>query len=160
MAIELIFKHFWIPSVAVTLATAIIWRIRGQKYISENPGLKEGYQSLTRGLIIWGNIPWLVMGAGVVFGGVPTFFQYLRPQDLDPFVLAFWGSVTLIQILALQWIFFRDGAEMLTQHPGLLDFGESTPSSVKTYCALAIAGGVLALVMLIAMDIPLPKWTP
>lgn len=55
--------------------------------------------------------PWLVMGVGIVFGGVPGLWNYLRPQDLNPYVWAWYLSVFGLACGFAYWVIFRDGAQ-------------------------------------------------
>ena len=51
--------------VAVTVANALILKLRSRRYIRERPELSEGYKRLFRGVLLWGNLPWLLMGIGI-----------------------------------------------------------------------------------------------
>ena len=63
--------------------------------------------------MIWGNIPWVVMAAGYLFGGVPSLFHYFRPLDGNTFVLAFFASVFFVWTMGTYWLVFGGGAEMI-----------------------------------------------
>lgn len=77
---SLIFQHAWLMFILVTCLNAFsIWKT-AKKEIARDAELEGGYRSMVRGLVIYGNIPWIVMGAGVVFGGVPDVFHFLNPQ--------------------------------------------------------------------------------
>ncbi len=147
-------KWFWVVCIASTFLYACEFRSHARKHISAAPELAEGYATLIRGLVIWGNIPWAVMGIGCVFGGVPSFFDYFRPRDGNPFVLAFFASVFLIWILGTFWLLFRGGAEMLVKHPGLFNVDFKSPLMLKLFWFLCLAGGILAVIMMFILDIP------
>ena len=113
-------QHFWIVAIVVTCANAAYYKHRSKYYIEANPDLAEGYSKLIKGYLFWFNIPWVVMVIGCTIGGIPSVFQYFNPQDGDPYVLAWFGSVFLIWMLGTYWLLFMNGAEALAKHPGLV----------------------------------------
>lgn len=152
----IITKWFWVAFIAVTFANgAAIWW-RAQREIRKHPELEEGYRTIIKGFLFWGNIPWIVMGIGHLVGGVPTIFQFFRPRDGNPFVLAFFASVLLIWLLGTHWLFFRGGAEMLVEHPGIFRYKITSPLYVKVYWLLCLAGGIVGVVFMFMMDVPVP----
>lgn len=58
--------------IVVTFANALIMKKKTKSHIEKDPTLKDGYQTIIKGFITWGNLPWLVMGIGILVGGVPT----------------------------------------------------------------------------------------
>lgn len=146
MTLILIVKHFWLACIVITMLTAGLWHWSGGRHIARDPALADGYRSLIKGMVIYGNIPWVVMGVGIVFGGVPSAFHYLLPQDMNPFIPAFYGSVFLIWVLVSRWLFARGGAEMLARHPGLIYLHISSPRLIKAIWVFGLIGGILALI--------------
>ena len=149
-------KWFWAVCIAVIFLNARILRFRAQRHIQENPDLADGYSTIIRGLVTWGNIPWIVMGIGCVLGGVPSIFHFFRPRDGNPFVLAFFGSAFIIWTLGTVWLLFRGGAEMLVKHPGLFSVDFKSPLMVKLFWFLCLAGGIYAVIMMFSTDIRVP----
>ena len=147
-------KWFWAAFILVTFLNAGIFRYRARTYITAAPELAEGYATLIRGFVIWGNIPWVVMGIGCVLGGVPSVFHFFRPRDGNPFVLAFFASVFLIWILGTFWLLFRGGAEMLVKHSGLFNVNVTSPHMLKLCWFLCLAGGIFGVIMMFTRDIP------
>jgi hypothetical protein len=90
--VELIFRHAWLLFIGVTCANGAIWWTRAKKEIAAHPELTETYRELVRGWLIYGNLPWVVMGAGILAGGVPSVFQYFNPRN-GPFVIAWYVTV-------------------------------------------------------------------
>ena len=144
--------------IVVTFANAIIMKMRVKKQIEADPSLKSGYDTIFKGFITWGNIPWVVMGAGIITGSVPTIFHYFSPQDGNPFVIAFFMSVVLIWILGTYWLFVKDGAEMLVKHPGIFNYDFSSPTIVKLFWILCLAGGVAGVAMIFTMNTQIPNF--
>jgi hypothetical protein len=139
-------KHFWLLAIFVTFANAFVFHRRSKKHIKKEPELAEGYSKIIRGFVLWGNIPWFVMGVGCTIGGVPSIFHFFRPQDGNPYVQAFLYSVFLVWILGTRWIFLRGGAEMLVKYKGLFGNMSSTvdklfynPTSIKLIWLLCFA---------------------
>jgi hypothetical protein len=152
----LLTKWFWAVCIAVTFGNAAIFRARARQHIAANPELKEGYRTLITGFVTWGNLPWLVMGVGCVFGGVPSVFSFFRPRDGNPFVLSFLASGVLVWVLGTYWIVFRGGAAMLVKHPGLLNINLRSSRAVMIYWFLCLAGGLAAIIIMFSREIPLP----
>jgi hypothetical protein len=156
-------KYFWFVAIIVTGINLIIFRKRAQKYIKDNPQLEEGYATLFRGYLFWMNLPWVIMGIGCTIGGVPSVWHYFRPRDGNPYVLVWFGSLFLIWILGTFWLFFRGGAEKLVRHPGMIEFrygfkrkNITNPVLIKSLWVLALAGGIVAVVLMWSMQIPIP----
>jgi hypothetical protein len=119
--------------------------------------LTGGYRQLFWGVLFWGNLPWMVMGAEIELGGVPGIFSFFRPRDGNPFVLAWHGVVIVLWILGFYWLFARRGAEFLIDHPGLLRGNPKNPAVIRLYYCLAVAGSIVALVALVVIDIPVAR---
>jgi hypothetical protein len=143
-----VFRHTWILFIAVTCANAAIWWNRGKKEIARQPELEAGYRSMIRGWLIYGNLPWVVMGTGIVLGDVPSVSHYFDPRN-GPFVVAFYVTVVGLWILTAYWVFFKGGAEALIRHPGLLNLPSQSPAAVKAMVVLTLASGFAALTMML-----------
>ena len=117
---ELISKYFWAAAITLTCVNILIYRSRSKKYIRQDPQLTETYKKLFRRFLLWMNIPWLVMGLGCTVGDVPSLWQYFRPKDGNPYVLAWFGSVIILWILGTYWLFLKNGAKIISEHPGAL----------------------------------------
>lgn len=153
--ILLIFRHAWLLFVLVQSANGAIWWHRAQPRIAADPSLEPGYRRLVRSWIIYGNLPWLVMGAGILSGQVPSVFHYFNPRN-GPFVIAFYASVVALWIATSYWLFFRGGAEELIKYPGLLNLPVQRPWAVKVLYLLCLAGGILGLSMMVLGNIQVP----
>jgi hypothetical protein len=117
--VEFLFRHFWLGFVLVTFVNGRAWWNRAQNRIRSNPELESGYRRLYRGYLLWSNLPWLVMGLGILSGQVPSIFDFLRPAEGNAFVLGWWGLMAGLLCLGTYWIFVGGGAEMLERHPGV-----------------------------------------
>jgi hypothetical protein len=136
--------HVWILFLVVNAANGAIWWVRGRPYRERDPSLTEGYRSLIRGWILLGSVPWLIFGAGLELGGL-TPWSYFHPESSNPYVTAWFGSIVLLWLAGVYWVFARGGAEQLSRHPGLLRNVRS-PAGVKLLCGASVGGGLIALV--------------
>ena len=147
-------RHAWLLFIATMVANALVLKFRSRAYIQQQPELAAGYRSLFYGILLWGNLPWVVMGIGIVFGGVHSVFSYFRPRDGNPFVLAWFGVVVALWLLGFYWIFARRGAEFLIEHPGLLRGNPKSPATIRLFYCLMVAGGVAGLCFMLLADFP------
>jgi len=143
------FEHHWIVAILVISLTGRVWWLMGKPYRDREAGLTAGYRRLIRGLLIWGNIPWLIMGAGMLFGGVPSIDHFMDLKSSNPFVLCWLASVGFVWAGGTYWIFARRGAEQLVRHPGLIPFPMVGPFMVKFMWLILCACGALAVVTML-----------
>jgi len=156
--INFIMKNFWVAFILVTFINAAVFKYRSISHVEADPSLAPGYSKLLRGFLFWANFPWVVMGIGIVYGGIPTVFHFFRPQDGNPFVLAFFCSIFLIWVLGTVWLFFRNGAETLINHPGFLRGNPKNPAMIKAVWVIGLAGGILAVIMMYTQNLQVPNF--
>jgi len=152
----LLMRYFWLVFILTTCLNALSLWWRARRHIAADPSLKAGYRKLFWGVLIIGNIPWLVMGFGCVVGGVPSIMHFFRPRDGNPFVIAFFASVFAMWILGTYWLFARGGAEMLLRHPGMLNVDLKSPTLVKLLWCLCLMSGIAGVIGMFVMDVPIP----
>lgn len=157
---ELLIRHFWIAFVAVTCVNGAYywWVARGQ--IRQHPERADGYRRLILGYLVAMNLPWLVMGFGILVGGVPTTFHFFSPRN-GPFVLLWFATITAEWIAAVYWTFFRRGGEMLVSHPGLFakEGSAAEPGQFRAYAVMGLAGSIAAFLVMSAVDMPIEAVT-
>ena len=141
---ELIARYFWLICIAITCLNAFIWWHRSQPELAKTPHLAASYRRLILGWVIFGNIPWLVMGVGILFGGVPGFFHYLNANN-GPFVIAWYVSMVALWLLGAWWLFARRGAEQIVEHRALLRVPVEKPEHVKAWFLASVALGTVVL---------------
>ncbi len=156
---ELLIKHFGIIFIIGTIFNGLILKFRSQEYIKENPDLIDGYKKYFYGIITFGNIPWVIMGIGILTGLTDNIFKFFNPRSLNPIVLAFHGSIVFLWILGAYWIYKKQGAEFIVSHPGLFHLSGTSPKNittkqVKSFYPLFILGGVAAMIMMWSGFIP------
>ena len=75
------FRYFWVLAIITTGVNGAVWWHRAQPHIASNPKLEASYRRLIHGLLVFGNVPWIVMGLGITVGGVPTVFHFMNPRN-------------------------------------------------------------------------------
>ena len=106
-------------------------------------------------------VPWLVMGVGVLLGGVPGVWHYFRPQDGNPYVIAWIASVFALSVAFAVWVFACDGAARMTEFglTGLFGGRGGMPRSPLGIKLMAAAGPFFTLFwiwLVITMNAPVP----
>lgn len=101
------------------------------------------------------------MGWGIVSGNVPDAFHYFRPQDRNPYVVAFFATLLLLLLCYALWVFCADGARKIREYE-LLPTGalRGTKPWSETAIKVFAASGPLLLLLWIyfaaRMDVPVP----
>ena len=133
---------FWLIAIGITCVNAYLLHSRGQKEIARNPELADGYTQLVKGYLIYLNIPWLVMGLGIVVGGTRNVFDYLDPRGGNTYVMFFHITVIVLWALSIYWIYFAGGAEFLVRHPGAMNIDVKSPLVLKVFYGFMLLGGI------------------
>lgn len=153
---NLVSRQFWVIGLAITsLNTLLLWW-RSQSYIRQDPSLLPGYVLLARGYWICLSIPWLVMGFGIVWGGVPSIWHFLAPRLGNPYVLTWWVSWWVIVTVLTYWFLRGEGAELLVSHPGFFRGTPSSPRLVKLLWLIFLASQTAITIFFFADSSPLP----
>ncbi|NEQ99344.1 MAG: hypothetical protein F6K30_21995 [Cyanothece sp. SIO2G6] len=133
-------RYFWIVCLVVNLINAVIFKVRSQSHIRQDPSLASGYTTLIQGFLICSSLPWLAMGFGIMVGNVPTIWYFLYPGTGNPYVVAWWVVYWLTISFVSQWIVLRGGAEMMVKYPGFLRGNSKNPRTIKLTWLLMLAG--------------------
>jgi len=151
----LVFKHFWVAFIASTLLNArSVWRRSIQAKIDAKPETEEGYRSLFRGSLFWMNVPWALMGIGIVTGRVGSVHEYLAPYGPNENVVLWWKAMAGVLVWGTFWM-FRGGAERLAAHPGLMYVPEAaSPTRIKLYGLGACAWNVFFFFVILRPGFP------
>lgn len=151
---DVIGRWIWLIFILVNLLNTGFFRIKMRRLVQEHPEREPGYRILARSPLLL-NIPFLVMGVGFLVGKVPTILHFFRPQDANPYVLAFYGSVFLLWLFIAHWIFCRGGADMIVKHPGLFNMDFPSPKAVKRMWLAALLVLIGTLALMFVKDVPI-----
>ena len=150
--------------IAVTIANGLILKYRSKKYITQNPELENGYDKYIKGLLIYGNIPWVIIMIGNLSGITQNFFENFNPKAMNPMVLIFHFSIIVLWVLSVRWIYFKNGAEFIEKHPGLIQKSSFsgntnvTAKQIKLFFPLMLLGGITGMIMMWIADFPMPQF--
>jgi hypothetical protein len=110
---HLIGRYFW----ALGLFFSAYHYVLGMRALASrspsDPRASLAAVSLRRWFAVAGALPWVVMGWGIHVGGVPNVWYFLRPQDQNPYVLSWFGTIFAITLWFAFWVFFLEGAEKI-----------------------------------------------
>ena len=150
--------------IAVTIANGLILKYRSKKYTAEKPELEDGYDKYFKGWLFYGNIPWVIMMIGNLSGMTQNTFEYFNPKAMNAIVLVFHFSIILLWVLSVRWIYFKNGAEFIETHPGLIQKSSLsgntnvTAKQIKLFFPLMLLGGIAGMIMMWIMDFPTPQF--
>jgi hypothetical protein len=117
---DLFFKHFWLLLVLIHTINGIVLKFSVRKYIRTDSRLKKGYRDYLKGWFIIGNLPWLVIGVGVLTGLINNTFDGIDFTLNNVVSVVFLVTITAIWCAGVVWIYVKDGAKFLERHPGLI----------------------------------------
>lgn len=155
-------RYFWLLCLGIT-AFNYITQLRA--LASKDPGdprLSAEAVALRRRFALILAVPWVVMGWGIVFGGVPNVWYYFRPQDRDPYVWTWFATLFFIALSFAYWVFFRGGAEkMVVMEPFPIGSTRAnvtlTASRVKFFAVLGPPWIAVWVYLASLMDAHVPK---
>lgn len=111
-------NHPWTILLIVVLISALIFAFRFSRYTIEKPHLKKGYNQLLVGYLIVGLIPTLIVFLADFIDGI----NFKKNTEFNYWSLSLQIYGLVISLVGLLWVFLRNGAEFLSNHPGLLRF--------------------------------------
>jgi hypothetical protein len=148
-------KTFWLIAIGVTSVNAYLLRSRAAAEIARNPELQEGYDQLFKGYLICLNLPWVVMGLGILMGGAHGVTDYFDPRAGNLYVLAFHVTVFVLWGLMIFWVYLAGGAEFLVRYPGVMNVDIQSPSLLKFLLALMLVGGMAGEIAMWSRALPI-----
>ncbi len=157
---RLLSEYFWL--IVLGFAVFNYRKARGAILTSEPTGQVGEAEIYLKRFVLYANLPWVVMGLGQILGYTPTVWYYFRPQDGNPFVIA-WLAVAFVTSCAYAWwVLFAGGAQKVRDLKLMAFFGQrsSKPQSLLSIKLLAAIGPLFFPVwvyMVVSMNAPLPK---
>ena len=159
--VRLISQYFWL----IALGFCAFNYVKAKKdflksHAAQPTTAAEGEPYLKR-LAVGSALPWVVMGVGQVAGFTPTVWHYFRPQDGNPFVLAWLAVCFAGTCLYAWWVLAAGGAQKVRDLNLMAVLGQHTgkPPSLFSIKALAAIGPLIFPVwiyMTVTQNIPLP----
>ncbi len=128
---DILFQYFWAPLILMTVIKAFQFKREVQKYLVDKPELEELQNTFFKNILLFGNIPWLIMMMGSLSGEFKSPFDVFEPNDGNPFVISYHLSILVIWIFLARWIYFKGGAETLEKHPELVKSISSKHDHIK-----------------------------
>ena len=150
---DLLSSYFWAFALVIGVVNFFIVRQRAVREMAKKPELREGYEKLLRGYAVATNLPWVVMGLGMLLGGVPSIWSFFRPRDGNPFVLAWYVTVIAVNTIVSLWVLLQGGADFLVAHPGIVR-GQSS-AAIKLQFGLGLVGMAVFVGMLWFSNLPI-----
>lgn len=152
-------EYFWL--LFLCIGTFNYLKARRALPPEPNGQVGEAASYLNR-FAIGANGPWLVMGVGQTLGFTPTVWYYFRPQDGNPFVIAWLVAIFLTTCTYAWWVLFAGGAEKVREFGLMAIFGQHTskPESLRSIKLSAVLGVLIPPVwvyLALSMNAPLPK---
>jgi hypothetical protein len=97
----------------VTTLNGFIIKIKGDKIFVTGSEEYEKYRKFLLGYIIVLNIPWIVMGIGVIGGWMSTMFDVFGDIRNNIFVMTWWILTLIMTGIIAYWILFKRGGEFI-----------------------------------------------
>jgi hypothetical protein len=130
------YKYVWIFFLLMGLTNSYLgWRSL-LTHIQKNEVLKSKYRLLFTQYAIWTNLPWIVMGLGILLGEANGVLDYLVPSSGNLAVMIWWGLFFLMNYGLVIWIFFAGGAEKLEKYPGLPTILSGSAASIRVVTSI------------------------
>jgi hypothetical protein len=100
-----VFRHFWIAFIVATSSNAwVAWQRSVQPRIDADPRLEGGYRALFRSSLVLMNVPWFLMGLGILSGRVSSVHEYLVPSSGNTAVVIWWGAMAAFAAAGTVWM--------------------------------------------------------
>lgn len=163
-------RYFWLLCLIIS-AYRYVAGIRSLDSTGpSDPRASPAAIALRRWFAVASALPWVVMGWAILIGGVPNVWYFFRPQDRNPYVLAWFAAVFAIAAYFAFWVFILAGAEkvVLLQPVQIKWYRtgfrgstggtiELTTTRVKLFAATAPLWIGAWIWLVSSMDTPLPK---
>jgi len=137
-------SHPWVFFLFVVFVSTLIFWFRFSRYSNETPRLTRGYNQILLGYFIVVMIPVIILFLSDTVGGIKI--QKLKELNVWSLMLHIYGL--LFVLIGTWWIYFKNGAEFLKDHPGLLRF-----RFVVVYENISSVFWIKALFMLLMLGI-------
>ncbi len=135
--------YFWL----IALGFSAFNYVKAKRDLSAQPptvsGTNENAEVYLSRFAIASASPWLVMAAGQISGATPSVWYYFRPQDGNPFVLAWLGVIFILSTAFAWWVLFAGGARTVREFNLMAVVGQPNSGKSERAIKLTAAVGVL-----------------
>jgi hypothetical protein len=155
-------RYFWVLALAVSVYNFVAASRSEAAYAGLDTAQVARARRLRRRFAVMSIVPWLIMGYGQLIGGVPTVFHYFRPQDRNPYVLAFVASIFVASVVVAIWAVFFGGARTavtlrLAVFPGASATNGLGEGRIRLIAAAAPLFVIVWVLMATLMDVRVPE---
>ncbi|MDD5335942.1 MAG: hypothetical protein PHS32_19585 [Rhodoferax sp.] len=153
-------RNFWLLALGFALFNFVVAHRAASRQSTEASVLEA--VAYVRKFALASAIPWVIMGVGQLSGATPTVWQYFRPQDGSPFVLAWLASIFVLSCVFAWWALFANGAEVVAKYNLMTVLGQrgtkiSSVRSIKLFALLGVLVFPVWVYMAVSMNVPLPR---
>ena len=157
----LLSRYFWLVCLATSFINYLLARRRMRAATTDPRAVEEGEQYMRR-FALAAALPWALMGLGQMSGITPTIWYYFRPQDLNPFVTAWFACIFVASVIHAGWVLSMDGAEKIRRFDlwsaaGVRGRKPKTDTFIKLMAAAGPFFILLWIALVVSMDAPIPK---
>ena len=99
---KFLLQNIWILFILVNCFNAYHLKKKAAEFIANNPNKEKGYQLIFRNFLIYGSIPWIIIGIGNSFKLTNSIFDYFQPAKMNLIVLVFHFSIIVIWVRSLK----------------------------------------------------------
>jgi len=149
-------KYFWVAAIAGAVLSALLINRRCRRLVEQTPELAPSCSTLVWGFATWENMPWVVMGIGIMFGRVATAWHYFLQVRENTFVLLWWACVFVTVVVSAYWVFFKGGAELYGKLSELYGARFGSATAVKVFMVGALVATIVLFVFLYAVNPAVP----
>jgi hypothetical protein len=155
-------RYFWLICLGISYFNYVFARNRiGQSGLPFTPHAVEAHR-LLRLFAMMGAVPWLVMGLGVLTGYTPSVWYYFRPQDLNPFVIAWVGLMFVMAVWFAGWVLVFGGAAKVRDYNLMSAIGMRSKNPlplwlIRLYAAASPFFVIVWIYLVSSMNAPIPK---
>jgi hypothetical protein len=167
---SIIGRYFWLLCLGISAYQYVAGMRALASRDATDPRASPAAISLRRWFAIVSDLPWAVMGWGILVGGVPNVWYFFRPKDGNPYVLAWFASILGAALYFAFWVFFLEGAEkVVVLQPVEVKWHrtgfrgttsgtlELTVGRVKLFAAIGPIWIAFCTYLMCVMDAPVPK---
>jgi hypothetical protein len=159
---SLVSRHFWLIALAFSSFNCLRARRDVLKSEAAQRASSEEHALYFKRFAFGSALPWVVMGVGQLTGSAPTVQHYFRPQDGNPFVLAWFAVCFAVTCIYAWWVVAAGGAQKVRDLNLWAAMGQrsSKPPSLFSIKAFAATGPLFFLlwvVLVVWLNAPLPK---